>query len=160
RGQGLRHRGGARDVGVGARGARAAGGARHRCGGEPRVVSSAREGRLRARRTVRCKVGLPSDARMKRKKPKPPPLDPIGLMAEGQLFAERGELAEAEARYRKAVAVAPDHLGAICLLALTLVDRENVDEAIDLLERARAVAPEFAPIQLALGTAYSAGGHD
>ncbi len=94
---------------------------------------------------------------MKRKKGGTPPDD---LLALGREQAERGELAAAEATYRKALAAAPEHLGALCLLGLLLVDRENVDGAIDLLERARMIAPDFPPIQLALGTAYAAAGHD
>jgi predicted TPR repeat methyltransferase len=74
--------------------------------------------------------------------------------------AARGELAEAEARYREALAIAPDHLGALTLLGMLLVDREKVEGAIDLLERARTVAPGFAPVQLALGSAYAAAGLD
>lgn len=98
------------------------------------------------------------DRGMKRKKAKPP--TPDELIAAGQQHAERGELVDAEARYREVLAVAPDHLGALCLLGLLLVDREDVDAAIDLLERARELAPGFAPIQLALGSAYAAAGHD
>jgi len=97
---------------------------------------------------------------MSRKRGKPPARDPDQLIAAGQQHAQRGELADAEARYRDALAVAPDHLGALTLLGLLLVDRADADGAIDLLERAREEAPGFAPIQLALGSAYAAAGHD
>ena len=93
---------------------------------------------------------------MRRKKAKPP----HELIEIGQQHAQRGELADAEACYREALALAPDHLGVITLLGLLLVDREDIDGAIDLLERARELAPGFAPIQLALGSAYAAAGHD
>jgi len=73
---------------------------------------------------------------------------------------ERGELAEAEANYRAALAAEPRHLGALTLLGLLRVDRGDPDGAIDLLERGRALAPDFAPLQLALGSAYAAAGHD
>jgi len=82
------------------------------------------------------------------------------LLAQGRGQAERGELAAAEATYRKALVAAPDHLGVYCLLGLLLVDRDDADAAVDLLERARAQAPDFPPLQLALGTAYAAAGHD
>lgn len=85
---------------------------------------------------------------------------PDELIALAQQQAERGELAAAETTYRKALAAAPQHLGVCCLLGLLLVEREDVDGAIDLLERARQLAPEFPPVQLALGTAYAAAGHD
>ena len=94
---------------------------------------------------------------MKRKKDK---ATPEQLLADGRQHAERGELAEAEACYRKAVAASPDFPPALCLLGLTLIDRESFAAAIDVLEHARQIAPEFAPVQLALGSAYSAAGHD
>jgi predicted TPR repeat methyltransferase len=97
---------------------------------------------------------------MKRKKDRAPARDPEELVALAQQYAQRGEVAEAEACYREALAVAPDHLGALCLLGLSLVDRGDVDAAIDLLERARDLAPGFAPVQLAVGSAYAAGGLD
>lgn len=86
--------------------------------------------------------------------------DPDELLAAAQDHAERGELAEAEALFREVLAVAPEHLGALTLLGLMLVDRGDIDAAIDLLERAREAAPGFAPIQLGLGSAYAAAGHD
>ena len=94
---------------------------------------------------------------MKRKKAK------VGLeelLAAGQLHGERGELAEAEACYRKALAAAPGHPAVMTRLGLTLVDADNLPGAIELLEQAREIAPAFAPIQLALGVAYSAAGED
>lgn len=86
--------------------------------------------------------------------------DPDALIATGQAHAERGELAAAEATYREALAIAPDHLAAMSLLGFLLVDRGDVDGAIDLLERARDAAPGFAPVQLALGAAYADAGLD
>ncbi|MGE5184076.1 MAG: methyltransferase, partial [Acidobacteriota bacterium] len=97
---------------------------------------------------------------MKRKPAKPRRRGPDELVALGHEHAERGELAAAEARYRDALALAPDHLGAITLLGLLLVDRDDPDAAIDVLERGRELAPGFAPVQLALGSAYAAAGHD
>jgi predicted TPR repeat methyltransferase len=74
--------------------------------------------------------------------------------------AERNELADAEAFYRRVLERVPEHLGALTLLGLLLIDREDVDAAIDLLERARDIAPDFPPVQLALGSAYGVAGHD
>lgn len=87
-----------------------------------------------------------------------PSLD--ALIAQAHDESERGDLAAAEATYRKALALAPDHLGVCTLLGLLLVDRDAPDDAIDLLERVRDQAPDFPPVHLALGTAYAAAGHD
>ena len=97
---------------------------------------------------------------MKRKKPKQAPRSPDELLTLAAQHAERGEHAEAEARYREVLALDPDHLGALTLLGLLLVEREDFERAIDLLERARDAAPNFAQIQVALGSAYAAAGHD
>lgn len=97
---------------------------------------------------------------MKRKKARPPTRTAEELVELGQQHAERGELAEAEAHYREALALAPDHLGVVTLLGLLLVERGDPEAAIDLLEGARARVPAFAPVQLALGSAYAAAGHD
>jgi predicted TPR repeat methyltransferase len=99
-------------------------------------------------------------AGMKRKKATPPVRTPDELIALAQQHVERGECADAEARYREALAIAPDHLGALSLLGVLLVESEDAKDAIDLLERARDLAPEFAPAQLALGSAYAAAGED
>ena len=97
---------------------------------------------------------------MSRKKAKPPARTPDELLAAGQQHAERGELTQAQACYREALATAPDHLGALSLLGLLLVELGDVDGAIDLLAHARELAPGFAPIHLALGGAYAAAGFD
>ncbi len=95
---------------------------------------------------------------MGRKHVKPPPRDPDQLVALAQQHAERDELVEAEAKYRAALAIEPGHLGALTMLGLLLVERGRADSAIDLLERARECAPGFAPIYLALGSAYADAG--
>jgi predicted TPR repeat methyltransferase len=95
---------------------------------------------------------------MRRNKARPPKRSADDLIADAQQLVERGELAAGEARYREALALAPDHLGALSLLGFLLVDRGDVSGAIDLLERARDIAPAFAPIQLALGAAYAEAG--
>jgi predicted TPR repeat methyltransferase len=82
------------------------------------------------------------------------------LIEAGRVHAERGELADAEARFREALEQEPDHLGVLTLFALLLVDLGKIDEAIDLLEHAREFAPQFPPVQLALGSAYAAAGLD
>src|ERR1043165_3181187 len=97
---------------------------------------------------------------MKRKKAGRSRLTVDELVDAGRAHPEKGELAEAEARFREALAQDPEHLGVLTLLALLLVDLGNIDEAIDLLERAREQAPAFPPVQLALGSAYAAAGYD
>jgi predicted TPR repeat methyltransferase len=97
---------------------------------------------------------------VKRKKEKRPARSLEDLLVLAKDHATRGELAEAEARYREALVIAPGHLAVVTLLALVMIDRDNASGAIDLLERAREVAPDFAPVQLALGSAYAMAGHD
>lgn len=97
---------------------------------------------------------------MTRKKGSGAARDPDALIAQAQQAAERGDLVAAETGYRAALAAAPDHLGAATLLGLLLVERGEIDGAIELLEHARDLAPGFAPIQLAVGSAYAAAGHD
>jgi predicted TPR repeat methyltransferase len=94
---------------------------------------------------------------VKRKKPKQTLDDLVG---QGRQHVDRGELDQAEACFRAALAQEPDHLGVITLLGLLLVERESFDAAVDLLEQARDAAPDAAPIHLALGSAYAGAGHD
>lgn len=94
---------------------------------------------------------------VKRKKAK---LEFDELLEHGQRHGQRGELAQAESCYRHALAAAPDHPVPMTLLGLTLVDLGRLGAAIDVLEHARDVAPNFSPVQLALGSAYSAAGED
>lgn len=97
---------------------------------------------------------------MKRKKAKSSGQTVDELVELGRQHVDRGELAAAEACFRQALMNAPDHLGIVTLLGLLLVEREHFDAAIDLLEGAREHAPGFAPVQLALGSAYAGAGHD
>lgn len=91
---------------------------------------------------------------------KPTGRDVETLVTSAQQAAEHGDLATAEARYREALRAAPDHLGVLTLLGMLLVERDEADAAIDLLEHARAIAPDFPPVHLGLGSAYAAAGHD
>ena len=97
---------------------------------------------------------------MKRKKDKPPPRELAELLPLARQHEERGELAEAEALYREALAIAPGHIGVITMLGLILIDRDQAQAAVDLLEPARDAEPDFAPVQLALGSAYAMVGLD
>lgn len=94
---------------------------------------------------------------MKRKHAKPSPDE---LVDAGRRHIDRGELADAESCFRQALALAPSHLGIVTMLGMLLVERDKHDAAIELLEHARDVAPGFAPIQLALGSAYAGADHD
>ncbi len=97
---------------------------------------------------------------MKRKSEKPRRPTPDELVDAGRRHIDRGELAEAETCFRQALALAPGHLGIVTLLGMLLVERDKHDAAIELLEMAREAAPAFAPVQLALGSAYAGAGHD
>jgi len=86
--------------------------------------------------------------------------DPKELVDQAQQHAVRGELAEAEAAYGQALTAAPDHVGALAGLGVLLVERGKAEQAVELLERAREIAPEFAPIHAALCNAYMETGSD
>ena len=97
---------------------------------------------------------------MKRKHGKPPSHTPDELVDSARRHIDRGELADAERCLLQALALAPGHLGIVTMLGMLLVEREKHDAAIELLEKAREVAPGFAPVQVALGSAYAGAGHD
>lgn len=86
--------------------------------------------------------------------------DPEQLVALAQEHALRGELVEAEALYGQALTAAPEHMGALAGLGFLLVERGKAEQAVELLERAREIAPGFAPIHSALCTAYADTGSD
>jgi len=94
---------------------------------------------------------------VKRKHAKPGPDE---LVEAGRKHIDRGELGDAESCFRQALALAPGHLGIVTMLGMLLVERDKHDAAIELLEHARDVAPGFAPLQLALGSAYAGADHD
>lgn len=97
---------------------------------------------------------------MKRKKVKAATRTVDEVLADAREHRERGDLATAERGYREVLAREPRHLGAIALLGLLLIDLDHIDAAIALLDDARGWAPDFAPVQLALGSAYAVAGHD
>jgi predicted TPR repeat methyltransferase len=111
---------------------------------------------------------------MKRKKPKPPgarkPPGPssasgargsaTALVGEALARHERGELDTAEAMYREALRLEPDHHAALNLLGMILVDRGDAAAATEVIARAIAVAPDEAWYHLNLGHARAAAGLD
>jgi predicted TPR repeat methyltransferase len=86
--------------------------------------------------------------------------DPEELVGRAQDHAAKGELVEAEALYGQALTAAPEHVGALAGLGVLLVERGKAEQAVELLERAREIAPGFAPVHSALCTAYADAGHD
>ena len=85
---------------------------------------------------------------------------PDELVDAGRRHIDGGDLAAAERCFRQALALAPGHLGIVTMLGMLLVERDKHEAAIELLEHARDAAPGFAPIQLALGSAYAGAEHD
>ncbi len=73
------------------------------------------------------------------------------LMIEGGQHLYRRELEPAEARFRDALKLQPDHPPLLGTLGSLLVSQERFEEALPLLERAAAAQPRDMPIQLVLG---------
>ncbi len=65
---------------------------------------------------------------------------------------------EAEARFRKVLAIDPDDFGANLLLGQVLVDRERYDEALPFLARAGAIEPWNASVAYSRAMALGRGG--
>ena len=97
---------------------------------------------------------------MKRKKAKPRRRPTAELIAEALALQERGAAPEAEQRVREVLQQEPDHHGALNLLAMILIERDDPATAAALITRAIAVAPEVAWYHLNLGHAYAAAGLD
>jgi predicted TPR repeat methyltransferase len=97
---------------------------------------------------------------MKRKKVKPRRRSAADLIAEALALHERGGVAIAEQMYREVLGQEPDHHGALNLLAMILVERNDPASAVTLITRAIAIAPDVAWYHLNLGHAYAAAGLD
>jgi predicted TPR repeat methyltransferase len=97
---------------------------------------------------------------MKRKKARPPRRPAGELIAEAFALQERGAVVEAEQRYRDVLRQEPDHHGALNLLAMILIERNDPAAATPLIMRAIALAPEVAWYHLNLGHAHAAAGLD
>ena len=69
-------------------------------------------------------------------------LSPDDLAARGMQAHQRGELDAADRDYRAALAAAPDHSVALHYLGVIHYQRHRIAEALPLLERAVAIAPE------------------
>ena len=64
-----------------------------------------------------------------------------------------GHLAEAEARFRQALAVQPDYADAQCNLGVVFFGQGKIDEAIAAYRQAIRIAPDFAMAQVNIGGA-------
>jgi Flp pilus assembly protein TadD len=67
------------------------------------------------------------------------------MFAEALQHHREGRLAEAERRYRQILTVVPDHADSLHLLGVAACQAGRVDQAIDLIGKALAVRPDFAP---------------
>lgn len=76
----------------------------------------------------------------------------------GALALSRGDLAEAETRYRQVLKLRPDSPEHMNNLAFVLVKRSNPD-ALALAERAAKAAPYSPPVLDTLAAAYASGGN-
>lgn len=86
-----------------------------------------------------------------RKKVAQRPHDPKAWHDLAEQLLACGEAAEAEAAARNAVALAPSHVGAVTALANILLNRGNLTEARELLQRLQASGCTLPHISTALG---------
>ncbi len=73
----------------------------------------------------------------------------------GRLHTQRHEAAAAEAEYRAALALQPDHANALARLALTLIDAARTPEAVEACGRLLALQPGHAVGLCTLGAAHA-----
>ncbi len=71
----------------------------------------------------------------------------------GDDFRTQGRLYEAASAYRKAISLAPTHIGALNNLALTLMDQGDKTEPEHLLRQALALSPDDPQLITNLGVA-------
>jgi len=76
----------------------------------------------------------------------------------GLVFFKKGDEFEAEARFVRAIALDPDHVGASVNLAYLKLQNLDFEGARDLLEKAAKRLPNSVPIKLDLAVAYSGMG--
>lgn len=79
-------------------------------------------------------------------------------LAEGLKAHQTGDLARAGEYYRKALGLQPNNPDALNLMGVLMTQAGQMDVAINLLESAARLAPDFAPIHINLGNAYQAAG--
>ena len=85
------------------------------------------------------KTGSPAPASPRQ--PTPPELDASGLIAQGNALLQQGQFAQAEARYRGALARDPRSLSAAVNLGFVLLELARAQEAQRALESALAIDP-------------------
>ncbi len=76
----------------------------------------------------------------------------------GLVFFKKGDEFEAEARFTRAIALDPDHVGASVNLGYLKLQNLDFEGARDLLEKAHKRRPKDVPIALDLAVAYSGTG--
>lgn len=72
----------------------------------------------------------------------------------GMAAAREGRYIDASTHFERALAQDPDRFDALVALGITRYKLEAFDEAIDMLERARARAPRDADVRLYLGLSH------
>jgi len=78
------------------------------------------------------------------------------LVAQAMQAHQRGDIASAERDYRAALATAPDHPAALHYLGVIHYQRNRLDDALPLLERAVVLVPEEPEFHNNLGLALAA----
>jgi aspartate beta-hydroxylase len=86
------------------------------------------------------------------------PSPATALIDAARAAATQGRIAEAEAVYRRVLDIDAGSVEALNFLAMCRLAQQQPAQAVELLERARAVAPLDAETHKSLGLAYRAGG--
>lgn len=76
----------------------------------------------------------------------------------GNTYFEAGLLDDAEAQYRKALAMRPNFVDVITQLGITLREKGAYNEAMDTFRMAKTVKPDYAPAMIHLGITYYSNG--
>lgn len=75
-------------------------------------------------------------------------------LAKALALHQKGQLARAELCYRKILTLAPDHFDALHLLGVIEGQNNNLDESLDMLQRAVTLRPDNATVLNNLGNAF------
>ncbi|MGQ0658955.1 MAG: YaiO family outer membrane beta-barrel protein [Chromatiales bacterium] len=113
---------------------------------------------MKWRRAAIAFVLLCACAKAEEKPSSEPALDPDALYGEARAAAKAQRYDEAESRFRALAEKYPDNPDYLLGLGQALLAQGRVKEAVNILERARALAPQYLDVLQVLAQAYRASG--